>query len=106
MSDLSDLLADLKEAAMGEPSLEGVVPVHVNIALDGDTSPDTHIIYFTDCVWCKGDTGISMLRTNWDAWQAGAHIQNVWPDAPIGDRETLINGTHSACFDELFKEED
>ena len=105
MSDLSNLLASLKEAAMGTPSVDGVVPVHANIDLDGDTSPDTHIIYITDCVYCHGDTGVSMLRTNWDAWQAGAHIRRVWPNTSVGDRETLVSGTHSDCFDRLFMKE-
>ena len=106
MSDLQDVLAMLKKQAMSTPSPEGVVPVHANIALDGDTSPDTHIVYITDCVYCKGDTGISMLRVHWDAWQAGAYVQHVWPTASLDSRETLINGTHSDCFDVLFKEED
>ena len=106
MSDMNDVLATLKGLAMAEPSPEGVVPIHTDITLDGDVSPETHIIYIADCVYCKGDTGIRMLRTNWDEWQSGVHAQNVWANASVDDRETLISGTHSVCFDKLFAGEE
>ena len=35
-------------------------------------------------------------------WQRGENIQVVWPDMPKEEREVLISGTHSACWDRLF----
>ena len=39
-------------------------------------------------------------------WRAGEYVQDVFPDMTIDDRETLISGTHSACWDTLFGEEE
>lgn len=39
-------------------------------------------------------------------WNAGAFIQVALPELSAGDREQLLTGTHSACFDMLFPEED
>lgn len=39
-------------------------------------------------------------------WHEGEHIQQVFPDMSAGDREILISGTHPACWDKLFGEED
>jgi len=36
------------------------------------------------------------------AWLEGAHIQDVMPELPVADRELLISGMHSDCFDSLF----
>jgi hypothetical protein len=40
------------------------------------------------------------------SWQEGENIQNAFPDMNAGDREILISGTHPACWDKLFPEEE
>ena len=39
-------------------------------------------------------------------WQNGELIQDVFPKMSIDDREILITGTHAACWDKLFPEEE
>lgn len=35
-------------------------------------------------------------------WKQGAFIQNALPMLSNGDREQLLTGTHSECFDKMF----
>jgi len=39
-------------------------------------------------------------------WQAGEFIQEALPELSCDERELLISGTCSTCFDELFPSED
>ena len=39
-------------------------------------------------------------------WQAGEFIQDALPELSCDERELLISGTCSTCFDELFPSED
>ncbi len=36
-------------------------------------------------------------------WEAGTVIQKALPNLSAGDREMMISGTCSKCFDEQFK---
>lgn len=38
-------------------------------------------------------------------WENGAMIQDVFPDLPAGDRETIVSGICEPCFDRLYEEE-
>ena len=59
------------------------------------------------CVCCGGITMIYMERSKYDRWvNNGEFAQNLWPESSVGDREVLISGTHSDCFDDLFVEDD
>ena len=61
---------------------------------------------FHVCPHCEGSSRIKVSLFMYMQWTAGANIQDVWPHVPADQRETMITGYHSACFDELFKEED
>jgi hypothetical protein len=39
-------------------------------------------------------------------WQAGAHIQRAFPELLPHQRELLLTGTHPACWDRMWPEED
>jgi len=39
-------------------------------------------------------------------WRAGEYVQDVFPDMHADDRELLVSGTHPACWDSLFGEEE
>lgn len=58
------------------------------------------------CVWCHKNYLLELDEEKVRWWEAGAHVQNVWPELSVGDREMIISGTHSACFDEMFKDDD
>jgi len=47
----------------------------------------------------------SLDRAAVTRWREGENIQHAFPDMSAGDREVLISGTHPACWDKLFGEE-
>lgn len=60
----------------------------------------------TVCPICKEETYVSVESADFEAWQNGALIQNVmWYLSPK-ERETLISGICSICWDKMFSEED
>lgn len=58
------------------------------------------------CVCCGKVHDIELDAEKVALWQAGAHIQDVWPEMPADQRETLISGTCPSCFADLFPPED
>lgn len=69
------------------------------------------------CAWCGQPSSVSMTldqQLRYDTWKElrrkapwkAPHVQRAFPDLTAGEREQLINGTHSACFDEMFPEEE
>jgi len=39
-------------------------------------------------------------------WQAGAHIQRAFPQLEASQRELLMTGTHPACWDRMWVEDE
>jgi len=58
------------------------------------------------CPLCQRTSTLYVGKAEYDRWQAGAHVQNAFPAMPAPDRELLITGTHSKCWDEMFSGED
>jgi len=56
------------------------------------------------CLSCKKDISIWVPLDGFRKWQHGELIQNAMPNVPAGDRELLISGFCSTCFDNLFGE--
>jgi len=54
------------------------------------------------CVHCGKSGTITLPRAAYERITAGEHMQRAWPQGTAGEREQLINGTHPACFDEMF----
>ena len=67
---------------------------------------DTVRVATARCMFCGEQGEVIMPKDAYLKYQAGAHIQQAWPQGSAGDREQIINGTHSACFDKAFPEED
>ncbi len=67
------------------------------------------ITFETDpCIVCKERSLIDLDVKKYQRWTGGGgteHVQNVWPEWSAGDRELLITGTHSSCWDEMFSVE-
>jgi len=53
---------------------------------------------------CHQRSTIMLDKEKYDRWQAGEHVQNVWPEMSPENREVLISGTHPKCWDYLFAE--
>jgi hypothetical protein len=60
------------------------------------------------CIHCREAGSVTLPKEVWLAWDngRGPKIQYLWPEGSPGDREQLINGTHDACFNEMFPEEE
>lgn len=55
------------------------------------------------CPGCLQPGRVTGVRpAAFEAWRDGRHIQDVMPEMSEGDRELLISGMHSDCFDALF----
>lgn len=57
------------------------------------------------CPFCGKPSSIVVDKERFERWQAGEHVQLVWPELTPGERETLISGAHEACFDRAFAPE-
>ena len=72
-----------------------------------DISSDIIMIrILTICPFCKGEAILNSTVKQYIAHREGIHVQDAWPEKSIGWRETMINGAHSYCFDEVFKDEE
>ena len=58
------------------------------------------------CFFC-GERGLVLAdEAGLEAWQAGALIQDAFPNLSAPLREQLKSGIHGECWDAMFPEED
>lgn len=69
------------------------------------TIGDVVMVETMPCVACGTQHELSLEKSKFDRWQAGEHLQVAFPELTIDERELLISGTCSDCFDNMFKEE-
>lgn len=58
------------------------------------------------CPVCGEQVEVEVAVEEYNMWHGGALIQNVWPHWTAEQRELLISGTHPACWEKLFGEEE
>lgn len=58
------------------------------------------------CQVCSKTSEFELDTEKLRQWQAGAFIQDVFPEMTMNNRELLTSGTHPKCWEELFPEED
>lgn len=69
-------------------------------------APATKQVRTPACFHC-GETSLVEVPTDgFHAWQSGTLIQRAFPEMPADTRELLISGTHPACWDAMFAEEE
>ena len=66
--------------------------------------PKTINVETKPCPLCKKVSHVRLWEDSVIKWQGGELIQNVWPNMSAEDRELLITGTHSICWNEMFSE--
>lgn len=68
----------------------------------------TNVVHVTTtpCCVCGKQHSFTLNRDKYQRWIMGEHIQNVFPELSIVDREILISGTCGECFDQLFPPEE
>ena len=67
---------------------------------------DTIVVKTKTCTVCGEYEVWSLDRQAVEIWQGGEYIQNAFPDMSAEDRELLISGTHPACWNKLFGEDE
>ena len=58
------------------------------------------------CLICGASSVLALDPQAVRQWQAGALIQDAFPDLPLDERELILTGTHTACWDLMFDEEE
>lgn len=61
-------------------------------------------LYIQDCPLCRQSSPpMDLDETKLRRWMDGELIQNVFPELSIEERELMITGMHSDCYDNLFE---
>jgi hypothetical protein len=58
------------------------------------------------CQWCYRDSSVTVDRDAFDRWQKGELVQTAFAELSADDRETLVSGTHAACWDAMWGGDD
>ena len=77
-------------------------PIHYMTVVLDDVKAGDNVVITKICRHCGGHTSFLGNPESVIRWQEGELVQNVWPHVNAGDRETLISGIHSGCWDEVF----
>lgn len=56
------------------------------------------------CQWCNSVYHLNIDIADLRAWQNGALAQNAFPYLDASERELLISGTCSTCWNDMFGE--
>lgn len=56
------------------------------------------------CVFCGKVSTVVVDHTSAIRWHAGMSIQDAFPNMPRAEREMLISGVDSSCWDEFMAE--
>lgn len=60
----------------------------------------------TRCIVCREPGTVVVPVAGFQRWVAGAHAQDAFPALSAGEREQLITGTHPACWDDIFTDDE
>lgn len=58
------------------------------------------------CPLCEKDTSLTVPAAQYEAWQSGTLVQQAFPDMNKDDREILMTGICSPCFEEMWNNAD
>ena len=67
---------------------------------------DTVIITTRPCFHCGATSEVEVTASDFARRQAGATVQEAFPEMPVDTREMLVSGTHPACWITMFGEDD
>ena len=67
---------------------------------------DGHLTVNCKCNGCKVSESYLVDQNLFDDWSKGAMVQDVFPELTPGQREMLISGTCSECWNKMWTELD
>ena len=56
------------------------------------------------CKKCKKEFTLQVRESDYNRWLEGTLIQQAMPYLTVGERELLISGICSECYDKIFAE--
>lgn len=56
------------------------------------------------CIECGNRTTMFLDLDKYNSWINGKHIQDVWPEKSVSERELLMTGIHEGCWNKIFGE--
>lgn len=59
-----------------------------------------------ECIECHEKHHVPITEAQVAAWRGGLHIQHAMPNITPGQREMLLSGVCSECYDRAFEEDD
>lgn len=68
--------------------------------------PATVMFLTPDCMLCGGSEMIRVRADGLAAYEAGALIQDAFPELSDDERELIKTGTHPACWDQMLPDEE
>src|SRR6201981_693967 len=68
----------------------------------------TSTVTTRSCMVCQKQGELTVKTAELEAWGdgTGPFIQDAMPSLSAGERELLMTGTHDACWDEMFADEE
>lgn len=69
------------------------------------TRPNNTSVRCRPCPVCGAAETLTVDAASLERWNSGELIQTAFPTMSLNDRELLISGTHSACWEALFADE-
>ncbi len=54
------------------------------------------------CTWCRKGYVLNLDEDQVIRWVTDEHVQDVWPEMSLAEREQIISGTHEECWEEMF----
>ena len=58
------------------------------------------------CRFCGKEITVQAEEEKFSRLDAGAHVQDVFPDLGVNYRELMISGICGECFDQIFENDD
>ena len=58
------------------------------------------------CNVCSKDSTVYLTPQEWHRMTRGERLAEIFPNTPLGEIELMISGTHDACWDELYGDDD
>lgn len=74
--------------------------------ISAENTRDSFIIVTRPCMSCNKSSLLDLSSSEYTALNSGALIQEALPTRDDAFRELAISGTHSACWDAMFGDED
>lgn len=70
-----------------------------------EVQSDGNYTHHSTCPLCGKASKVENIEASrYERWRDGEHVQDVLPELSAGDREILISGCHSECWDKTFSE--